>query len=146
MTGLVDSSVNFTWSFSGDVDAVDWGLKESGLNDIKNGGVLVSLDKNGSVSVTVPSAYNGRVNGNGDTSSGQVIFTLSPIKSSDQGFYGCRITPTDSFDQQQFDSVYLAIKREYLLAYSQLIPFFLQGGGRELYCNCAIQLMIWESL
>ena len=114
VTGLVGTSVNFTWSFSGDVDTVDWGLRKTGVNDIADNGLLVSLNKNGTVSVTVPSAYNGRVSGSGDVSSGQVIFTLSQIKSSDKRFYGCRINPTDVFnDQQQFDSVYLAIKGEY---------------------------------
>jgi len=115
VTGLVGSSVNFTWSFSGDVDSVSCGLKKDGVNVIKNDGKLVSLDKNGLVSVTVPSEYNGRVSGSGDASSGQVTFTLSSIRMSDEGFYGCNIKPTDTFDDENFDSVYLAVKGEYLL-------------------------------
>ena len=116
--GLVGSSVNLSWSFSGDVNSVDWGLKKDGVNGIENNGVLVSLDKNGSVPVTVPSAYSGRVSGSGDASSGQVIFTLSQIKSSDERFYGCLINPTDFFAVRQIDSVYLAVKGEYAFAKS----------------------------
>ncbi len=112
MTGLVGSSVNFTWSFSGDVDTVDWGLKKDGVNGFVNNGRLVSLDKSGSVSVTVPSAYSGRVSGSGDVSSGQAIFTLSSIRKSDDRYFGCRISPTDSFMSQKFDLVYLAVKGE----------------------------------
>ena len=62
--------------------------------------------------VTVPAAYKGRVSGSRNASSGQVIFTLSSISKSDERFYGCRITPTDLFDQQHFDSVYLAVEGE----------------------------------
>ncbi len=87
VTGLVGSSVNFTWSFSFDVyvvDKVDWGLKKDGVNGFEYNGRLVSLDNRGSVSVTAPSAYNGRVSGSGDVFSGYVIFTLSSIRKSDQ--------------------------------------------------------------
>ena len=116
VTGLAGASVNFTWSFSAGVKIAEWGLKDDGGNYIENNGVLVFLDKNGPVPSTVPPAYGGRVSGSGDVSSGQVIFTLSQIKSSDERFYGCRINPTDGFDQPKFDSVYLAVKGEYLLA------------------------------
>lgn len=118
VTGLAGASFNFTWSFSGDVSTVNWGLKRDGVNIIENDGVLVSVDKKGPASKTVPSAYCGRVNGSGDASSGQVIFTLSQIKSSDARFYGCTIFPTDPYDQSKFDSVYLAVKGEYFLAWS----------------------------
>lgn len=113
VTGLVGSSVRFTWSFTGDVNSVDWGLKKAGVNAIENNGVLVSLDKNDSLLVTVSSVYSGRVSGSGDVSSGHVIFTLTSIRRSDKGFYGCIIKPTDIFDLQKFDSVYLAVKGEY---------------------------------
>ena len=127
VTGLAGASVNFTWSFSAGVKYAEWGLKDDGGNYIENNGVLVSLDKNGPLPVAVPPAYGGRVSESGDVSSGQVIFTLSQIKRSDERFYACRINPTDGFDQPQFDSVYLAVKGEYL--HSQLILFYLQGGG-----------------
>ena len=112
VTGLVGSSINFTWSFTGGVDSVEWGLKKDGANGIENDGLLVSLDKNSLVSVSGPSTYNGRVSGNGDVSSGQVIFTLSSIRKSDERYYGCMITPTDGFDQEKFDPVYLAVNGE----------------------------------
>jgi len=118
VTGLAGASFNFTWSFSGDVSTVDWGLKRDGVNIITNDGVLVSVDKNGPVSKTVPSAYSGRVSGSGDASSGQVIFTLSQIQSSDARFYGCMMFPANPFDLSKFDSVYLAVKGECLLPWS----------------------------
>jgi len=114
VTGLAGAPFNFTWSFSGDVKTVDWGLTDDGGNYIENNGVLVSLDKNGPVSIAVPPAYSGRVSRSGDVSSGQVIFTLSQIKSSDERFYGCRIKPIDAFDMEKFDSVFLAVEGEYL--------------------------------
>ena len=113
---MVGSSVNFTWSFSGDVERVVWGLKKDGVDAITNGGELVLLDKNGKVPVAIPPAYNGRVSGSGDASSGQVTFTLSSIRMSDEKYYGCKIQLTDIFDVEKFDSVYLAIKGEHLLA------------------------------
>ena len=116
VTGLVGSSINFTWSFSGDVDSVIWGLKKDAVDIIKNGGQLVYLDKNGPTPVAVPLAYSGRVSGSGDASSGQVTFTLRSINLTDKGFYGCNIQPTDIVHQEKFDSVYLAVKGEYLLA------------------------------
>ncbi|XP_078379932.1 uncharacterized protein LOC144662852 [Oculina patagonica] len=115
-TGLVGSSVNFTWSFSGDVDNVDWGLKRDGMRDLENGGILVTIKQNGVVSVPAPSAYSGRVSGSGDVSSGQVIFTLSSIRKSDEKYYGCRIDKVTDFDPAKFDSVYLAVRGEYILA------------------------------
>ena len=115
VTGLVGASFNFTWSFSGDVRQVDWGLKKDGVNTIENNGVLVSLGKNGSISVLIPSAYIGRVSRSGDTSSSQITFMLSQIKSGDERFYGCLMQPTAVFVLEKFDSVYLAVEGEYLL-------------------------------
>ncbi|KAL9964789.1 hypothetical protein ACROYT_G028474 [Oculina patagonica] len=110
VTGLVGSSVNFTWSLSGDIDLVNWGLKEDGVSDLETGGILVTIKRNGEVSVPAPSAYSGRVSGVGDVSSGQVIFTLSSIRKSDERYYGCTIDKTTDFDPPTFDSVYLAVR------------------------------------
>lgn len=112
MTGLIGSSVNFTWSFSGDIRSISWGLKDAGINTIQNNGLLVFIDKSGSVSVTVPSAYNGRVRGGGNVTSGLAIFTLSSIKKSDERFYGCVIRPNDAFDNERFDAVHLVVEGE----------------------------------
>ncbi|KAL9964191.1 hypothetical protein ACROYT_G027789 [Oculina patagonica] len=107
---MVGSSVNFTWSFFGDAMRVYWGLKKDGVNGFENSGILVSLYRGGSGYVTAPSAYSGRVSGSGDVSSGQVIFTLSLIRQSDQRFYGCMIYPYYSFSRRVFDSVYLEVE------------------------------------
>ena len=115
MTGLVGSSVNFTWSFSGDVDRVTWGLKRDGSNYIAYNGVLVSLDKSGSISLSIPQAYNGRVSGNlsGDSSSGQVIFTLKSITKDDERYFGCQIEPADPLNGNSvFDPVLLVVNGE----------------------------------
>ena len=74
------------------------------------------MDKSGSLSVTVPPAYNGRVrvNGSGNVTSGLAIFTLSSIKTSDERFYGCVIRPNDAFDKEQFDAVFLTVEGGYV--------------------------------
>ena len=132
VTALVGASVNFTWRFSGDVKEVRWGLKKDGVNSIENNGVLVSLRRSGPISVTVPIAYNGRVSGNGNASSGQAIFTLSSIRKSDERYYGCLIRPIIPFDQQHFDYVYLVVKGE-LRIHVVNIGYVLneQGTGYE---------------
>ncbi len=115
VTGLVGSSVNFTWSFTGDANRVYWGLKRDGDDGFENNGRLVYLDDRGSVLVTAPLEYDGRVSGSGDVSSGQVIFTLSSIRKSDQRFYGCMLYPNHPFYRRVFDSVYLAVEGEFPL-------------------------------
>ena len=115
MTGLIGSSVNLTWSFSGDVDKVYLGLKQTGVNDIDNNGRLGSLDKDGILlPVSVPSTYTGRVSGSrrGNVSSGQAVFTLSSITNDDERSYGCVLTPSDPFDFTRFDSVHLVVEGE----------------------------------
>ena len=72
------------------------------------------MDKSGSLSVTVPPAYNGRVNGSGNVTSGLAIFTLSSIKTSDERFYGCVIRRNDAFDNEQFDAVHLIVEGGYV--------------------------------
>ncbi|KAL9964189.1 hypothetical protein ACROYT_G027787 [Oculina patagonica] len=134
VTGLVGSSVNFTWSFIGDADKVDWGLKKYGVNSFENSGILISLSKSGPVSVTVPSAYIGRVSGNGDVSSGYVIFTLSSIRKSDERHYGCRIIPTDSFDTSKFDSVYFAVKEAPQISISSVQASYNEGSSVNISC------------
>ena len=68
------------------------------------------MDKSGPLSVTAPAAYNGRVSGRGDVTSGLAIFTLSSIKKSDERFFGCLIRPNDPFDNQLFDAVHLVVE------------------------------------
>ena len=111
VTGLIGSSFNFTWSFSGDVILVDWGLPLAGANLFENGKRLVSLTKAVSVPLPVPAAYAGRVSGrrSGNASSGLAVFTLASITKGDERFYGCRLSPTSPDDSTLFDTVYLFV-------------------------------------
>ncbi|XP_078381393.1 neural cell adhesion molecule 1-like [Oculina patagonica] len=133
VTGLVGSSVNFTWSFTGDVERVDWGLKKDRVNDFDNGGILVTI-KNGLVSVSGPSIYNRRVSGIGDVSSGQVIFTLSPIRKSDERYYGCSIDKTTDFDPPKFDSVYLTVEEAPQISRSSAQASYNEGSSVNFSC------------
>ena len=113
VTGLVGSSVNFTWSFSGNAKTVTWGLKDPSSPSIPSDKRLVSLSKSGQVSLTVPQSYFGRVSGSrsGDSSSGQAIFTLSNIRKSDATVYGCQIEPERPFGEA-IDGVVLFVQGE----------------------------------
>lgn len=117
VTGLVGSSVNFTWSFSGDVRLVDWGLSLAGANLFQNGKRLVSLTKVAAVPLSVPAAYAGRVSGrrSGNASSGLAIFTLANITKNDERFYGCRLNPTAPDGSTLFDTVYLFVEGNCML-------------------------------
>jgi len=114
--GLVGSAVNFTWNFSGGSSGVKvftWGLSNGGGDFIANG-ALVSLDGFGNpVNVrNFPADYSGRVAGRriGDKFSGQVIFTLSSIKKTDEKSYACKLEPINLFDDRKFDAVNLEIQ------------------------------------
>ena len=106
---MLGSYVQFTWNFSGSARSVTWGLKKAGEDVLDVN--LVSLTNSGP-SLTTDPTYSGRVSGNGDISSGHVIFTLSSIRRSDEGYYGCRITPTDDFASLKLDFLYLVIRGE----------------------------------
>jgi len=113
VTALVGSSVNFTWSFSDDVNQVNWGLKKSGVNESDFGELLVSLDVNGTLLlVSVPASYTGRVNGSrsGNLSFGQAIFTLSSITKDDERFYGCQLNSTSPSINVTIDFVQLFVQ------------------------------------
>ena len=115
MTGLIGSTVNFTWGFTkgyGGVDGVSWGLSNSGLSNFINNGILVSLDLSGRlVPVQVPAEYTGRVSGSivGNKSSGQAIFSLASIRKSDGRVFGWKIFPESDFEVSQFDTVNLVV-------------------------------------
>ena len=109
MKGIVGSSVQFNWSFSGDVSLVKWGLTGgagAGFFDEE----LYSITKFGSVSVTSLPAYTGRVSGN--RIAGKAIFTLSKLETTDTRFYGCQISPTDPAETSVFDNVKLVVEGE----------------------------------
>ena len=110
MTGLVGSSVNFTWSFSGGVRMVLWGVKKNDESTFITDGILVSLDQSGNPFplASIPAGYPGRVSGS--RSGSQAIFTLNSIKKSDERFYGCRILPVSNAYDGKFDSVDLVVQ------------------------------------
>ena len=115
MSGLLGSAVNFTWSFSGDPDAVDWGLKHPDINDLNK--ILVSVIKSGLVPIVVPPPYTGRVSGSlsNDSSSGYAVFTLSNITKNDENFYGCKLRSYNGLIPTiKYDFVRLLVLGEYI--------------------------------
>ncbi|XP_078379856.1 uncharacterized protein LOC144662795 [Oculina patagonica] len=137
ITGLLGSSVNFTWSFSGNVYKVKWGLKEAGANYISDNGYLVSLSKSGLVSRVVPKEYNGRVNGSreGDSFSGEVIFTLRAIGRRDERFYGCSLEPENPFESSVFDPVHLVVEELPVISPLLLNGSFTEGSSVNISCT-----------
>lgn len=109
LSGLLNTSVSFSWTVSGDIDSVAWGLKSSDTVDVNV--TLVSLEKAGPVSVSIPSSYVGRVSGEWDNSisPGEATFTLTSIELEDSAFYACRISPSD-FSDDVNDFVELVVK------------------------------------
>ena len=113
VTGSVGSSVNFTWSFSGDDPTMlRWGLKKKDADDFESNGVLVTISQHGAVSLSGPPSYSTRVSGSrsGGQTSGQAIFTLTSITRSDGRYYGCRAYPLTGFDSAIFDAVLLVVE------------------------------------
>ena len=113
MTGLVGSSVNFTWRFSGDVGGIEWGIKRAGAYVIEVNGKILFLDISGK-QLFVHQGYAGRVNGirTGDSSSGQVIFTLSAITTNDAKSYLCELKANNFQGSDRFDYVTLVVEGE----------------------------------
>ena len=109
LSELLNTSVSFSWTFSGDFDFVRWGLKSRDTNDVNV--TLVSLTTAGAASILIPSSYVGRVSGewNNKTSPGKATFTLISIGLEDSAFYACRITPSD-FSDNAIDFVELVVK------------------------------------
>ena len=111
ITGLIGSSVNFTWTFTGTVGIhSQWGPM---TDDGSNINALVTILSNGDV--TLPphqSPYNGRVNGSrsGTPTSGKVIFILKSITKVDERVFGCEIYSSSGFDDPSFDYVSLVVQ------------------------------------
>ena len=106
---MLGSYVNFTWSFSGDVDNIRWGITQVGANYLRLSTTLVTIDESGAVALrTSLQPYVGRVTGSrsGNSSFGQAIFTLSNIRQDDEHFYGCEIFPNHPLGSPDFDYVY----------------------------------------
>ena len=108
--GTLGSSLNFTWTFTGDMKSAEWGTKKSGVNEIDT--ILVALTTTGSGPVALPPRYAERVNGtwDGKTSPGRVTFTLNSIRENDGGFYACQIAPVNLLTSAVVDTVQLFVR------------------------------------
>ena len=110
MRGIVGSSVQFNWTFSGDVSIVRWGLT-TGAGAVTLDKQLIFMTKFKSVPVKSVPSYTGRVSGS--RIAGKAIITLSKLETSDTRFYGCEIRPTAPGDKAKFDNVKLVVEGEY---------------------------------
>ena len=112
MRGTLGSSVQFNWTFSGDVYHVTWGLtRAADSTAFDNNQKLYLLTKSGQGSGTPPSAYTGRVSGH--RSGNNVTFTLNNLRKGDTRFYGCKVSPQDPNLDPKFDNVKLFVEGEY---------------------------------
>ena len=109
VTGVLGSSVNFTWAFNGgNVDRIDWGTKKKGVAVIED--VLVSIDKLQTITTINNGPYRGRVSGNWDgRSPGHATFILNSIQKADEKFYVCKLTPESVVEQPVQDTVQLLV-------------------------------------
>ena len=109
VTGVLGSSVNFTWAFhGGNIDRVEWGTKKDVGVTIEN--VLVSINKLQTITTIQNSPYSARVSGDWDGSSpGQATFTLSSIQKADERFYSCKISPESLDLDAIYDTVELLV-------------------------------------
>ena len=110
MTGLVNSSFNFSWSFSGDVRLISWGVWDTTKNHFVT--ELVQVTQSVTVQVQSSSTYYGRVDGSrrGSSSNSQAIFTLLSIIDGDETVYGCVLYPRDLDSDIEYDTVNFTVK------------------------------------
>ena len=110
----VGSSVNFTWTFTGDPSTIDWGIRKKGsANAFESNEPILSVDRGGTQTV-INQGYNGRINGirSGNSQSGRVVFTLSNIKMKDMESYLCMLRAGFG-DSNQYDDLKLVVKGNY---------------------------------
>ena len=107
LNGRAGSPFNFTWTFSGDVGTIEWGIKESGLNDFTKNGKILSL-KTGGQQQLLNSRYDGRVTGY--RMSGQVVFTFNTVNRSDMKTYLCVLRAANPRHPDQYDHVHLFVE------------------------------------
>ena len=109
VTGVLGSSVNFTWAFNGgSIRKVEWGTKRDHVVGFKD--VLVTIDKLQTITTIQSPPYSGRVSGDWDGSSpGQATFTLNSIKKADERFYVCILSPESLLAQPAYDTVQLTV-------------------------------------
>ena len=108
---LINSSVSFTWRFSGDVAGIEFGFKATNAATIEKNGRILFLNTFGKT-VYVHQSFTGRVTGSrtGNSSSGQVIFNLSGITLNDTDTYGCQLYANNVQDSGQFDYARLIVE------------------------------------
>ena len=109
----VGSSVNFTWTFTGNPSSIDWGIKQAGADAFQLNGHILSVDRGGTQTV-MNQRYNGRINGiwSGNSQSGQVVFTLSTIEMKDMESYLCMLRAGFGYSNQ-FDNLKLVVEGNY---------------------------------
>ena len=109
VTGVLGSSVNFTWAFNGgSIRKVEWGTERDHVVGFKD--VLVTIDKLQTITTIQSPPYSGRVSGDWDGSSpGQATFTLNSIQKADERFYVCKLTPDNVAAPFLSDTVQLII-------------------------------------
>ena len=110
----VGSSVNFTWTFTGDPSTIDWGIRNrDGSNSFESNEPILSVDRVGSQTV-LNQKYNGRINGirSGNSQSGKVVFTLRNVTMKDMELYLCMLVAGFG-DSSQYDDVKLVVKGNY---------------------------------
>ena len=110
VTGLVNSSFNFSWTFSGDVRVILWGVWDGGNKKLTT--QLVEVTQSATVKVTSSSPYYGRVDGSrrDSSSDSQVIFTLLSITERDETVYGFVFKPRNLDSKADFDTVNFVVK------------------------------------
>ena len=112
VTGLVNSSFNFIWSFSGGFREISWGVWDDTKKEIST--KLVEVIPSGTTQAQVPSSstYYGRVIGSrrGNSSYSQVIFTLLSITKGDEKVYGCVLYPKNLESRSEYDTVNFAVE------------------------------------
>ena len=109
VTGVLGSSVNFTWAFhGGKINRVEWGTKKDGFVNIKD--LLISIDKLQTITTIQNAPYSGRVSGiwNG-SSPGQATFTLNSVQKADERFYVCKLAPDRLEALDVYDIVQLLV-------------------------------------
>ena len=108
---LINSSVSFTWRFSGHVAGIEFGFKANNAATIEKNGRILFLNTFGKT-VYVHQSFTGRVTGSrsGNSSSGQVIFNLSGITLNDTDTYGCQLYANNVQDSGQFDYAKLIVE------------------------------------
>ncbi|XP_068733585.1 uncharacterized protein [Montipora capricornis] len=135
--GTVGSSVTLTWSFSGGVSQISWGLQNPLGPTIQTN--LVVLDVTGSVLIQAPASYSQRVSGVlvGDASSGQAIFNISGIKKEDQGFYTCELYKLENFLAiVKRDHVQLSVEDKPNITYPREAgKSFIEGSHVNISCT-----------